>query len=140
MQDEPSRFTVPLVEERPVIRKRAKETGRVRIRTVVDEREQWVGEDLVHEEAVIERVPVNRIVEQLPEVRREGDVLVIPVVEERLIVEKQLVLKEEIHVRRERRLERFEQPITLRSTHAVVERTAGAEQESGTTPQGERST
>ena len=36
------------------------------------------------------------------QVRTEGDVTIIPVVEERYVMEKRLVLVEELHVRRER--------------------------------------
>lgn len=35
-----------------------------------------------------------------PEIRTEGDVTIVPVLEEVLVVEKRLVLKEELHIRR----------------------------------------
>jgi stress response protein YsnF len=54
--------------------------------------------------------------------REEGDTLIIPVVEEELIVQKRFVLKEEIHVRRRRTKERVTKSITLAREHAVVER------------------
>jgi stress response protein YsnF len=43
---------------------------------------------------------MGRIVETAPEIRTEGDVTILPVVEEVLVVEKRLVLKEELHIRR----------------------------------------
>jgi hypothetical protein len=46
--------------------------------------------------------------------------LIIPVVEE--VVEKRLLLKEEIHVRRQRHVDQVEEPVTLKSTRVVVER------------------
>jgi stress response protein YsnF len=54
------------------------------------------------EEAGVERVPVNRLVETEPQTRQEGDVTIIPIIEEVLVVEKRLLLKEEIHIRRTR--------------------------------------
>src|SRR5688572_18337466 len=94
-----------IAEERLTVGKRTLESGRVRIRTVVDEREQWVREQLQREDVVVERIPIDREVQSMPRIRHEGDTLVIPVVEEVLTVEKRLVLKQELHVRRERRME-----------------------------------
>lgn len=113
---------VPLVEERLHVGKRTVEAGRVRIRTTVEERQAWIREDLEHEEVSIERVPVGREVEAVPEIRREGDVLVVPIVEEIVVVEKRLVLREELHVRKQRRTEHVEEPVTLRAAKAVIER------------------
>ena len=114
--------TIPLVEEKLSVAKRVVPTARVRISTVVDERQEWVREDLRREEATVERVPVGREVTEVPEVRQEGDVLIVPVVEEVLVVEKRLVLKEELHIRKTHSTERFEEPVVLRATRAVVER------------------
>ena len=114
--------TIPLVEEKLSVAKRVVPTARVRISTVVDERQEWVREDLRREEATVERVPVGREVTEVPEVRQEGDILIVPVVEEVLVVEKRLVLKEELHVRKTHSVERFEEPVVLRATRAVVER------------------
>lgn len=93
---------IPVIEERAVVKKRVVETGRVRIRKSVREYEEHLDIPHVHEEVRIERIPVDQIVESAPEVRTEGDVTVIPVVEERYVIEKRLVLVEELHVRRER--------------------------------------
>jgi stress response protein YsnF len=46
----------------------------------------------------------------------------VPVLEEVLVVEKRLVLKEELHIRRRATTETVEVPITLRKQRAVVER------------------
>jgi len=52
----------------------------------------------------------------------EFGVLIIPVLEEVLVVEKRLVLKEELHVRRLVSEENVEIPVTVRKQRAVVER------------------
>jgi hypothetical protein len=57
---------------------------------------------LYTEEADVRRVPVNRIVTEVPQTRQEGEVTIVPVLEEVLVVEKRLLLKEEIHIVRRR--------------------------------------
>jgi uncharacterized protein (TIGR02271 family) len=114
--------SIPLVEEEAHVGKRTRTTGRVRIRTEVDEVEQLVAAELMQERVEVERVPVDRIVDAAPPVRTEGDVTIVPVLEEVLIVEKRLVLKEELHVRRQQTTENVEVPVTVRRQRAVVER------------------
>lgn len=98
------------------------ERSRVRVTTRVSEREQIVREALEHEEATVTRVPIDREIDAHPGIRQEGDVTVIPLVEEVLVVERRLVLREELHIRKNRRAVEIEQPVTLRSEDAVVER------------------
>lgn len=114
--------TIPLVQEELTVGKKRVEAGRVRIRTVIDERLARVGEDLEQEEVSIERVAVNREVTQAPEVREENGVLIVPVLEEVLVVEKRLVVKEELHIRKKHKRERFEEAVRVRDMRAVVER------------------
>jgi uncharacterized protein (TIGR02271 family) len=124
--------TLPIVEEQLRVDKRRVETGRVRVRTVVDERLARVSEDLVHENVSIERVPVDREVAQPPEVREENGVLIVPVCEEVLVVEKRLVVREELHIRKNREHERFEEAVRVRGMRVDVERVnAGPTQRSG---------
>ena len=75
-----------------------------------------------HDEVEIERVPINREIDQAVDVRYEGDVLVSPVIEEVAVVRKQLVLKEELRVRR-RSVETVQEgSVVLRGEEAIVER------------------
>ncbi len=113
---------IPLVEERLVVEKRAVPTGRVRVRTFVEEERVWIREDLEREDVDLVRVPIDREVTHFPQVRVEEDVVIVPVVEEVMVVERKLILKEELHVRRRTTTEHVEQPITLRKTRAEVER------------------
>jgi len=57
-----------------------------------------------------------------PESRIEGDVMIVPVLEEVVVVKKQLVLKEELHITRRRIAERDSRTVTLRREEATVER------------------
>jgi stress response protein YsnF len=113
---------VPLVEEEVRLSKRETVTGRVRVRTVVDSTEELVRQELDTEQVSVTRVPIDRLVDVAPAIRTEGDVTIIPVVEEILVVETKLVLKEEVHIRRTLTKETVEQSVTLRKQRAIVER------------------
>ncbi len=113
---------IPLVEEHLTVATRQVETGRVRVRTVVDEHTEYARADLFREAVQVERVSIDREVTTVPIVREEGDTLIFPVVEEVLVIEKRLILKEEVRLTRTRSAEAFEQPVTVRSTRAVVDR------------------
>jgi stress response protein YsnF len=113
---------VPVVEESAIIGKRQVVTGHVRVRTVTDTVEELAHASVQREDIEVTRVPIDRVVETAPEIRTEGDVTIVPVLEEVLVVEKRLVLKEELHIRRRVETEAVEVPMTLRKQRAVVER------------------
>lgn len=120
MSDEPER-RIPLVEERAHIEKRVVERNRVSIRTATTESQQVLSETLRSEHVDIRRVAVNQEVDELPSVREEGNVVIIPIVEERAVLVKRLVLVEELHVQRKVLQEPIQVPVTLRSTEVFVE-------------------
>lgn len=113
---------IPIGEEVLRTSKREVETGRVRVRTLIDEHQQIVREELSRTTVEVERIPVDVEVATLPATRTEGDVTIIPVVEEVLFVRKALVVREEIRLHRKTSIEKVEQPVTVRSQRAVVER------------------
>ena len=121
MADERERIAIPLVEERVRVGARAVETGRVRVRTVTEAREEIAAADLRREEVEVERVRRDEEVDAAPRVREEDGVTIVPVVEERLVVEKKLFLVEEIRLRRKTVVEREEMPVTVRAQRAVVQ-------------------
>lgn len=128
--DEPKRQeseTIPVVAEEAVLHKRTVETGRLRISKSVETENCLLEESLRHEELQVERVPCRTEVDPAhpPQARQEGDVTVIPVLEEVLVVEKRLVLKEELHVRRVVHEEPHSVPVTLRREQVTVERNPG---------------
>ena len=123
--------TVLVAEERPVIRTRKKITGAVQIRTNVREQAQTVEQPVTSETVEVERVPIDRWVDEPAQTRQEGDVTVIPVHAEVLVVETRLKLVEEIRVRRRRSTRQERRQVVLRSEEAVVDRLAAAEDEPG---------
>ena len=120
-----ARLVVPLIEEEAHVLKRSIATGRVRVRTVVETFEESAAEILELEEVEVVRVPVGRVVTETPAIRADGDVTIVPVMEEVMIVEKQLILREELHIRRRTTTETVQVPITLRKQRAIVERLGG---------------
>ena len=119
-QDEP--LVVPVLVEELEVQKRLVETGKVRITKVVHERETLVDEPLLHDKVAITRVPMQRVVEGPVPVREEHGTTIISVVEEVLVVEKRWMLREEIHIRKQRIETHQPQRITLRSEDVQVER------------------
>lgn len=113
---------IPIVEETAHVYKRAGTTDRVTVRTGVEELTTTVDQELLRGEVTVRRVPVDRAIDAAPAVRTEGDVTIVPVVEERLIVRKQLFLVEELHLSRATVRERVEVPVTLRRTRVDVDR------------------
>jgi uncharacterized protein (TIGR02271 family) len=114
---------IPLFEEELSVTKRVVETARVRVSRATHDHEELVDELLQHEKVEVERIPVGQTIETMPSVRQEGDVTIIPVVEEILVVERRLVLKEEVHIRRIKTTERHQEQIKLRRQEATVCRT-----------------
>jgi uncharacterized protein (TIGR02271 family) len=113
---------LPVIVEELDVQKRQKETAKVRITTVVHERQEVVDQPLMQEEIDIQHFPINRLVESAPQVRHEDDVMIVPILEEVLVVEKRLMLKEELHISRRRVEVHKPQHITLRSEEAIIER------------------
>ena len=114
--------TLRLVTEELAVAKEKVETGRVRISTRTHEREALIDETLARERVEIETVPLGLQVDAVPEVRQEGDTTIVPVVEEVLVVERRLMLKEEIRIKRVRTTEHHQEKVMLRHQEAVVTR------------------
>lgn len=123
---EDGQIVVPLVEEELRVGKQTVETGRVRVHKTVHEREAVVDEPLLHEDVVVTRVPVNAPVSGPVAARQEGDTLIVPLLEEVLVVEKRLVVREELRITRRRTEVRQPRTVQLRSEEATVEHYGGS--------------
>jgi uncharacterized protein (TIGR02271 family) len=113
---------IPLIEEDVAVTTRKVETGRVRVSTRTLEHTGHARANLFQEAVAVEHVPIGREVDEMPQIREEGNTIIIPVVEEIMVIEKRLVLREEVRITRTRSVEAFEQPVTLRTMVANVER------------------
>ena len=105
------------------VSRRRVETSVVRVAVITHRRDHLVDESLSHERVEIEHVPVGRYVDAVPPVREEGDLTIMPVVEEVVVVERKLLLREEVHIRRVRATEQHVETVQLRQQEAVVTRT-----------------
>ena len=90
--DDPETVAVPVAEEAFTVAKRYVETGRVRISLATETVQEVLRETLHGQRVEVERIPIGREVDHALESREENGVLIIPVVEEILVVEKRLVL------------------------------------------------
>jgi uncharacterized protein (TIGR02271 family) len=112
-----------VLEEQLSIGTRKVDTGRgVRIHKTVVEHPVTVDERLLRDETVVEHVPVDRIVAagEAPTTRYEGDTLIVPVLEEVLVVERRVRIKEELHITKVRREERHLETVMLKSEQVEV--------------------
>lgn len=124
MREQSDEIVLPLHAEEIAVTKERVVTGRVRVSTVTREREELVDELLAREDVEVERKPVGKPVDRAPAVRRKGDTIIIPMVEEVLV--RRLVVKEEVHIRLVKRRERHRERVTVRKQEAVVDRLPSA--------------
>ena len=120
-----SQLRIPLVEEQLQVSKRVVDTGKgVRVHKTVTEHAELVDLPLMHDELTVERIAIGTLIEEgtLPTVRYEGETMIVPVLEEVLLVKKQLRLKEEVRITRHQRELHEPQSILLKSETATVER------------------
>lgn len=114
--------TIPVVEEQAEIDKRARTTGTVTVEKRVRHETQPVEAELGGEKVEVRRVPVGRLVDGPVPDRREGDTLIVSVLEEVLVVEKRLRLVEEVHLTRRRTTRRMRDDIPVRREEVRIER------------------
>ena len=111
-----------LIEEQLVIDKRAVRDGSVRVSTKTEFVTEAAEARLDSENVEVTRVAIGREVSEAPAVRTDGDVTIVPVMEEVLVVEKRLMLVEEIHIRRVATTDDVSIPVELRKQRATIER------------------
>ncbi|WP_027158801.1 YsnF/AvaK domain-containing protein [Methylobacter luteus] len=113
---------IPVIEERLRVDKKTVETGAVRISKQVTEHEETVTVPLAYEEIQVERVAINRLVDSpLPSIRYEGETMIIPVIKEVAVVEKRLMLVEELHVIKRQNQKQETHAVNLRAETVSVE-------------------
>lgn len=111
-----------LFGEDAIVERETVETGKVRVATVTHTRDHLVDELLARTSVEVKRVAIGKVVDAVPPVKEEAGVTIIPVVEETLVVERRLVLKEEVHVQRVQSTERYQQSVQLRHQTAEISR------------------
>jgi uncharacterized protein (TIGR02271 family) len=115
---------IPVIEEQVLVGKRIVETGRLVVRKSIREEERIVTTPVAHEEFSVERIHINQYVDVAPAVRYEGDVTIVPVVKEVVVLEKRLVLVEEVHITKRQITTDDTQYVILRQEEVTVDRVA----------------
>ena len=113
---------MPVVEERLRVDKRDVVTDHVVLRKTVEQRDAFVEVLRRTHDVSVERVPVNRVVAEAPAIREEGDVVIVPVIEEQAVVQTRLVLVEEIRIRRTAHAHAEHQKVPLRREMVEITR------------------
>lgn len=119
---------IPILQEEVTVETREQELERVRVVTSSSTAQVAVDATLERDEVEVRRVPVGREVTEAPAIREDGDLTIVPVLEERLIVEKRLFLVEEIHLVRRRVSKTVSIPAELRRTKVEIERSTSDHQ------------
>jgi len=119
------RASVPVVEEQLRVEKSLVSRGKVQVHITPSEREAVASVPVSTEHVEVSRVRVGRVVDVAPAIREEGDTVIVPVLEEVLVVQKQLMVREEIHLRRQRTTRTSKQSVRLRSEQVRITRNHG---------------
>lgn len=95
--DEDLVLNMPIAHEELVVRKEPVVLGTIRVHKGVESEEQHVTVPVWHEEAILEHIPPDQYDRKAYTNPNE---VIIPIVEERLIVRKQIVVKEYLRIRK----------------------------------------
>lgn len=123
-QDQNQQHIIPVIQEELQVSKRTVDTGRgIRVQQHVVERTEVVDEPLHEDVLEVTRVPIGSAVDRdnMPQPRQEGETFIVPVLEEILVVERQLRLKEEVHITRHKREVHAPQTVVLKSQEISIE-------------------
>jgi len=119
-----NRTVIPVVQEDLQVEKLLVESGKVNISKRVIDEDVTVNVPVVHEEVTVEKKAINQYVDTPPPpVRQEGDTTIVSVVKEVLVVEKRLMLVEEVHITKKRAETSNPSQETLRREEVTVSRT-----------------
>jgi len=113
---------IPLIEEQVQVSKQWVETGRTTLVKTVHEVDETVTVPLLRNEFVIERVALDEYVDEVPPTRQEGNTTIYSIVKEVLVVQKRLLLVEEVRVTQQQSEEQETQTVRLRKEQLTVER------------------
>jgi uncharacterized protein (TIGR02271 family) len=115
---------IPVVQEELQVGKKTVETGKINISKKVINEDVTVNVPVMHEEVTVEKKAINQYIDTPPPaIRQDGDTTIVSVVKEVLVVEKRLMLVEELHITKHRTETTTPSQETLRKEEVVVSRT-----------------
>jgi stress response protein YsnF len=97
-------------------------TGGVRVTKRVEGHDEILQQELRKSHVQVKRVKTDRVVDGPQPVRRVGNTLIVPVMTERLRVEKEWVVTEEIQITQVDERETVEQKVRVNEEYAQIER------------------
>jgi uncharacterized protein (TIGR02271 family) len=116
-QDE---IIIPVIEEEVVIDKKIIEKGGIVIDKKITTQDISVEAPLKSDHLSIEHVAINRFLDSRPEIRYEGETMIIPVLKEVFV--KRLLLVEEIRITKETEIQSHSEKITLKKEEVTIRR------------------
>lgn len=119
-QPDPHEIVIELAEEQLSVTREQVSDGRVRVTRSTLEHDEAVTMLLKRESVEVIHVAKGHRIEQMPEIREENGVIIVPVVEEEIEVIRRLVLKEELHIRKVIEQVPYEEVVTLRKQQVKV--------------------
>jgi stress response protein YsnF len=119
---EPDGTVLPVIREEIALDRETLATGSVEVRVTQRESVSRIELEATQDRVEVERVPIGREVDRAEPPRQEGDDFIVPVYEEVVRVERRLVLKEEIRLRRRHETRRWQQQVVLRHDEPVISR------------------
>jgi len=115
---------IPVIEEQVHIQKQVVESGVIRVSKKVHDEQVTIDVPVIHEEHDVERVEINQYVDEAPTIRYDGATMIIPVLREEVVVQKRMVLVEELRITKKLVQTKKQEEVTLRKEEVIVEREA----------------
>jgi uncharacterized protein (TIGR02271 family) len=114
---------IPVIQEFLKVGKQTVETGKVVAVKKVKADQKIVTGPISRDEIDIERIPIGQYVKTAPKpFRYEGNTLVIPVVKEELVVQKKLLVVEELRITKRTVKSEFNKQVTLRREEVEIKK------------------
>ena len=113
---------IPVVSEALHVDRESERTGALRVRVETTDRVHTLIGEATSRSVAVSRVRRGVPVDTIRDVWRDGDTLVVPVYEEQLVLRRQLMLTEEIHLHMHQATRPLAGDVPLREQRAVVER------------------
>jgi len=111
---QPEELIIPLVEERIEIDKKQVVQSQFHIERRTETKKVDIDEKLISRQAEIKHVPIERYISDIPQIREENGVKIIPIFEEHIEIVKKIYLKEEIRIESHESVNEFKSEETLK--------------------------
>jgi uncharacterized protein (TIGR02271 family) len=116
-------IVIDVIAEELSVEKELVARGRVRVHKRIETFDEIVNTPTFREDVRVERVSINKLIEDVvPEPREEDGVLIIPILEEVVVTETRLMLREEVRVYKQRTQQTDSKTVTLRREVVDIER------------------